>query len=313
MAKKIKRKRSQARKPAVLPLQSRTGPEGMMADLSRLMQEQEFESLDDAQAFMSRLLDEGGGQLPPSEPQSRAAQAQELAYQAWETPTDAGAAALARQALAIFPDCVDAYSILAETDAKSAEEARDYYRQGVDAGRRSLGAAFFAENAGHFWGMIETRPYMRARQGLADCLWAMGQKQDSIAHSEALLDLNPSDNQGIRDVLLSRYLALEHDARAERLFRQYRDDWSAAFLWSRVLFDLRQGDQVAAKADLKTAMKCNRHVANFFTGKRKLPAELPATYSPGSQDEAVLYVANFAEAWLASSDAMEWLIGRLAN
>jgi hypothetical protein len=53
---------------------------------------------------------------------------------------------------------------------------------------------------------------MRARQGLADCLWAMGQKQDSIAHSEALLDLNPSDNQGIRDVLLSRYLALGHDA-----------------------------------------------------------------------------------------------------
>lgn len=176
-----------------------------------------------------------------------------------------------------------------------------------------MGEAFFAENVGHFWGMIETRPYMRARQGLADCLWAMGQKQDSIAHSEALLDLNPSDNQGIRDVLLSRYLALEHDVGAERLFRQYRDDWSAAFLWSRVLFDLRQGDQVAAKADLKTAMKCNCHVANFFTGKRNLPAELPATYSPGNQDEAVLYMANFAEAWLASSDAMEWLIGRLAN
>lgn len=313
MAKKIKRKRARARKPAVFPLQSRIGPEGMMADLSRLMQEQEFESLDDARVFMNRLLDEGGGQLPPSEPQSRAAQAQELAYQAWELPTDAGAAALARQALAISPDCVDAYSILAETDAKSAEEACDYYRQGVDVGRRSLGEAFFVEHAGHFWGMIETRPYMRACQGLADCLWAMGREQDSIAHSEALLDLNPSDNQGIRDVLLSRYLALGNDAGAERLFRQYKDEWSAAFLWSRVLFDLRQGDQVAAKADLKTAIKCNRHVANFFTGKRKLPAELPATYSPGNQDEAVLYMANFAEAWLASSDAMEWLIGRLVN
>jgi tetratricopeptide (TPR) repeat protein len=285
----------------------------MMADLSRLMQEQEFESLDDVQAFMNRVLNDGGGQLPLSEPQSPAAQAQELAYQAWEAPTDAGAAALAWQALVISPDCADAYSILAETAAKSAEEARDYYRQGVDAGRRSLGEAFFAENAGHFWGMIETRPYMRARQGLADCLWAMGQKQDSLAHSEALLDLNPSDNQGIRDVLLSRYLALGHDAGAERLFRQFRDDWSAAFLWSRVLFDLRRGDKVAAKVDLRTAMKCNRHVANFFTGKRKLPAELPATYSPGNQDEAVLYMAAFAEAWLASSDAIEWLIGQLAN
>ena len=289
MAKKIRRKRAQARKPAALPLQSRIGPESMMADLSRLMQEQEFESLDDAQAFMNRLLNDGGGQLPTSEPQSPAVQAQELAYQAWEAPTAAGAAALARQALAISPDCVDAYSILAETDAKSAEEACDYYRQGVDVGRHSLGEAFFAENAGHFWGIIDTRPYMRARQGLADCLWTMGQKQDSIAHSEALLDLNPSDNQGIRDVLLARYLALGNDARAERLFRQYQDEWSAAFLWSRVLFDLRQGDQVAAKADLKTAIKCNRHVANFFTGKRKLPAELPAVgyaLSSGSATDA---------------------------
>ena len=27
---------------------------------------------------------------------------------------------------------------------------------------------------------------------------------------------------------------------------------------------------MAEKVDLKTAMKCNRHVANFFTGKRKV-------------------------------------------
>jgi tetratricopeptide (TPR) repeat protein len=313
MAKKIKQKQTQVRKPAAPLLQSRIGPEAMMADLSRLMQGQEFEGLDDAQAFMNRLLDEGGGRLPLSEPQSPAERAQALAYQAWEAPTDAEAAVLARQALEIFPDCVDAYSVLAETDARSAEEACDFYQQGVDAGRRSLGEAFFTEHAGHFWGMIETRSYMRARQGLADCLWAMGQEQDSIAHSEALLELNPGDNQGVRDVLLSRYLALGNDAGAERLFSQYRDDWSAVCLWSRVLLDLRRGDQVAAKADLKTAMKCNRHVVDFFAGKRKLPAELPATYSPGSQDEAVLYVAAFAEAWLASSNAMEWLIGRLGN
>jgi tetratricopeptide (TPR) repeat protein len=313
MAKKIKRKRSHARKPAAPPPERRIGPEAVMADLTRLMRGQEFESLADAQAFMNRLLDEGGEGLPPSEPQSPAERAQALAYQAWEAPTDDEAADLARQALAISPDCADAYNVLAETDARSAEEARDFYQQGVDAGRRSLGEEFFAENSGHFWGMIETRPYMRARQGLADCLWAMGRHQDSITHSEALLELNPNDNQGIRDVLLSRYLALRNDASAERLFRQYRGDRSAAFLWSRVLFDLRREDQTAAAAALNTAMKCNRHVADFLTGKKRLPAELPEMYSPGNQDEAVLYLTNFAEAWLASPDAMEWLLDRLAN
>ncbi len=313
MAKKIKPKRAKGSQSPVIPLPPRVGAETMMADLSRIMQEQDFANLDDAQRFMNRLLEEGGGQLPLSLSQSPAALAQDLAYQAWDAPTDRKAAALAREALSLSPDCTDAYNVLAETAAASPEEACDYYQQGVEAGVRQLGEKFFAANKGHFWGMIETRPYMRARQGLADCLWAMRREEESIAHSEAMLDLNPNDNQGIRDVLLSRYLALGNDAGAERLFRQYKDDWSAAFLWSRVLLDLRRGDHVTAKAALLAAMEYNSHVASFLTGKKKLPAQLPETYSSGSRDEAALYMASFAESWLVSSNALEWLISQLAN
>lgn len=314
MTQKRTGKRAASKKtPATPPLRNRIGAEGVMADLSRIMREQAFESLDDAQAFMNRLLKEGGGLVPPSRSQAPAEQAQALIYEAWEATTDRRAAALARQALEIFPDCADAYNVLAETEARSAEDARTFYQQGVDAGRRSLGEAFFREHTGHFWGMIETRPYMRARQGLADCLWALGRKRDSIAHSEALLELNPDDNQGIRHGLLSRYLAQGDDAGAERLFSRYAYDSSAAFLWSRVLLDLRRGDPVAAKADLLAAMDCNPHVAGFFTGKRKPPATLPDSYSPGDRNEAVLYIASFAEAWLASSDALDWLIGQVTN
>jgi tetratricopeptide (TPR) repeat protein len=313
MAKKNKPKRSKDSQSPVIPLPPRAGAETMMADLSRKMQEQNFINLDDAQRFMDRLLEEGGGRIPLSPPLSPSALAQDLAYQAWDAPTDRKAAALAREALALSPDCTDAYNVLAETVAASPEEACDYYQQGVDAGIRHFGEKFFAANKGHFWDMIETRPYMRARQGLADCLWATGREEESIAHSEAMLDLNPNDNQGIRDVLLSRYLVLGNDAGAERLFRQYKNDWSAPFLWSRVLLDLRRGDHVAAKAALLAAMEYNSHVASFLTGKKKLPAQLPETYSPGTRDEAVLYMASFAESWLVSSNALEWLISQLAN
>ena len=240
-------------------------------------------------------------------------QAQALIYRAWEARTQRQAAALARRALEMFPDCADAYTVLAGAEARSAEEARVLYEHGVDAGRRSLGQAFFDEHRGHFWGMIETRPYMRARQGLADCLWALGRKRESLAHCEALLELNPDDNQGIRHGLLSRYLALGNDIGAARLFRDYAHDASAAFLWSRVLLDLRRGDQVAAKEHLVLAMHGNPHVAGFFAGKRKPPARLPERYSPGDRNEAALYIANFAEAWLASADAMDWLTGQLGN
>ncbi len=240
-------------------------------------------------------------------------QAQALIDQAWEARTQRQAAALARRALEIFPDCADAYNVLAGAEARSAEDALVLYEHGVDAGRRSLGNAFFDEHRGHFWGMIETRPYLRARRGLADCLWALGRKRESLTHCEALLELNPDDDQGIRHGLLSRYLALGNDMGAARLFRDYPHDASAAFLWSRVLLDLRRGDQVAATEHLVLAMHGNPHVAGFFAGKRKPPARLPAHYSPGDRNEAALYIANFAEAWLASADAMDWLTGQLAN
>lgn len=240
-------------------------------------------------------------------------QAQALIDQAWEARTQRQAAALARRALEIFPDCADAYNVLAGAEARSAEDALVLYEHGVDAGRRSLGNAFFDEHRGHFWSMIETRPYLRARRGLADCLWALGRKRESLTHCEALLELNPDDDQGIRHGLLSRYLALGNDMGAARLFRDYPHDASAAFLWSRVLLDLRRGDQVAATEHLVLAMHGNPHVAGFFAGKRKPPARLPAHYSPGDRNEAALYIANFAEAWLASADAMDWLTGQLAN
>jgi tetratricopeptide (TPR) repeat protein len=243
----------------------------------------------------------------------RLEQAQALVYRAWEATTDREAAALAHEALERFPDCADAYRVLAESEARSANEARLFYQQAVDAGRRQLGEAVFDQQAGHFWGLIETRPYMRARQGLADCLWALGRKEDSIAHCEALLALNPDDNQGIRYGLLNRYLALGDDAAAERLFHRYAQDSSAAFLWSRVLLDLRRGDRVAAQEDLRTAMQGNPHVADLLTGKRTPPARLPEQFSPGDRHEAALYFAGFAEAWLASTDAREWLLDQLTK
>ena len=152
---------------------------------------------------------------------------------------------------------------------------------------------------------------MRARQGLADCLWALRRREESIAHGEALLALNPDDDQGIRYGLLSRYLAMGNEAGATRLFQQYAHDSSAAFLWSRVLLDLRRGDQVAAKQALHAAMQGNPHVAELFTGQRTPPARLPTQFSPGDRQEAAIYFAGFAEAWLASSDAMEWLLDQL--
>ena len=82
-----------------------------------------------------------------------------------------------------------------------AEEALEFYRKGVQAGEQALGPKGFKEYAGHFWGFLETRPYMRARAGLAATLNLLGEVHSAISHYQDMLRLNPNDNQGIRYVL----------------------------------------------------------------------------------------------------------------
>src|SRR3546814_10479040 len=122
-----------------------------------------------------------------------------MMYDAWEA-SGAERVALARAALDISPLCADAYVLLAEEEAGSQQDALALYRQGVEAGERALGDEFEGLS-GHFWGFLQTRPYMRARAGLAITLWRLGDQQAAIAHYRAMLILNPNDNQGIRYLL----------------------------------------------------------------------------------------------------------------
>src|SRR5438876_1676107 len=154
-------------------------------------------------AFLARLagpgLKEALKKVPSLSPQQ---EAQELAYRAMEAPTHKRALTLAQQARARDPDCVDALVTLAAASARSVEDLIAGLEKAVEVGERSLGAKCFEENKGHFWGMLETRPYMRARQQLADLLLDAGRVSEAIGHFEALLALNPNDNQGVRDILL---------------------------------------------------------------------------------------------------------------
>jgi len=147
------------------------------------------------------------GKSPPTDLEK----AQDLMWEAWDEPVPSKRIAMARRALEVSPDCADAYVLLAAETAKNHEEALDLYQKGIAAGERALGEKAFEENVGYFWGILETRPYMRARNGLAECLQEMGRTSEAIEHFKELLRLNPMDNQGNSDVLLMCYLDAGRD------------------------------------------------------------------------------------------------------
>ena len=288
-------------------------PAGVISKLDQPAQEwqdlEEGES--DEMPFFDRRAMEGAmfGMLPNAgtgDPQLD--QAQQLMYQAWDETNPAKRLSLAHQALATSPDCADAYVLLAEEEADTLGRALEYYRQGVAAGERALGKEYFEENAGYFWGLLETRPYMRAREGLAQALWRLNRTDEAAEHYYAMLRLNPGDNQGIRYSLVDLLLQVNQVDRLDELLQQYEDDYSSEWTYTRALLHFRkEGASAQANKTLAKALKQNSHVPAYLTGKKRIPNRLPDYIGFGDENEAISYAANHLNYWRRTPGAVAWL------
>jgi len=277
--------------------------ERVSGHLARLLNEREFENEEEAEAFLQELT--GGEIIAPA--RTPLQQAQDVMYDAWEATSRKQRVTMARKALVICPDCADAYVVLAEETVRTPEEARDLYAQGVAAAERALGEAF-KEYEGSFWGFVETRPYMRAREGLAQCLWLLEEHEAAIDHFSEMLRLNPNDNQGIRYILAACLLELGRNRELVDLLDRYEEDCSAAWAYSRVLAVLcREGASPKAAQQLDAALEINPFVPPLLLGDRPLPDRLPDHIGFGDENEAAHYVAEFGMGWLKTPEALGWL------
>ncbi|MBI4676360.1 MAG: SEC-C domain-containing protein [Elusimicrobia bacterium] len=287
----------------------RRAMEKVTFNLSRKLEGHEFGSPAEANRYLKELNESGELKESPA-PRSALEAAQNLMYEAFEEHLPHRRVGAARRALKISPDCADAYNLLAEETAASAEEARNLYRKGVEAGERALGREFFEKNAGHFWGLVETRPYMRAKAELARSLWELGDHESALGHWREMLRLNPNDNQGMRYVLAARLGELgRFDEVHDMVFgKQYRDDCGLEWLLMKALsvFAAKGPSQEAAAA-LREAMKDNEHFPEYFLGRKRLPRRLPATLAVGGEDEAVYCAKELIPAWRRVPGALDWL------
>lgn len=273
--------------------------------IARLLEGRAFESLAEVNAELERLNQEGA--LPESAARELTPleRAQELAYDAMEAH---GRLRIkrARQALAISEDCADAWVLLAEEAPHPA--AIERYERGVRAGAAAIGADRFAALHGEFWGHLETRPYMRARLGLAGVLRDVGRHDEALAHYRALLELNPGDNQGVRYLLLAALLDLGRNDEAGVLLAEYEDDIQALWPYGRLLWRFRvDGDTSRTREAFDSAVAANPHVVSYLLNPDSIPFGRPPYFTLGSREEAAYVADALVDAFAATDGALEWL------
>ena len=268
---------------------------------------QQFECIEEANVFLKAQLASGG--FPPVKKKGATPleKAQDIMYDAWDAQGNERIE-LAYKALSVSDECADAYVLLSHEAATNVTEAIRFLEDGVRAGERALGQKMFEEEAGYFWGILETRPYMRARFDLAHLLCLGGKRAEGIIHMQDLLRLNPGDNQGVRHELAVCLLEDGDLDALGNLLDEYPDEYSAVWFYSRALMKYRQeGRTPASDACLVEAFEQNRFVPLYLLGKKRFPARSPEYMSIGDDTEAIVYALDSERVWQDTRGALMWM------
>ncbi len=275
-----------------------------MTDLQRLLEAQDFKSEDDVRKFMDSLV---GQKIPsfPKEVLNFKEQAQDLVFAAYEmTPTKAKVNI--EKALQLDPDCIEAYEFLGSME-RTAELASVFFEKGIAIGRRVFGGKYFKEHKGMFWGIHETRPFMRCLQHYSDCLYSMRKVRECVTILEEMIELNPNDNQGVRDQLLLYLIQLDENKKFLKYSRMFEEDSMAFPLFNRALFAFKtEGETENSNEQLIKALKQNKFVAKRLLSNRPI-TELAAHYGIGDENEADYYASFAQHIWAQTKGAREWL------
>ncbi len=189
----------------------------------------------------------------------------------------------------------------------SLEEALLNIKTAIVTHERRWGPEFMEENRGHFWGLLETRPYMMVRLQLVKLFTLAEFYELAAREAEEMLTLNPSDNQGVRDPLRGLYLALAWLEELEALNKEYDDGFFATAAWSKVFLLFLKGQLKRAEKAATKAHEANPHVAGLLCGRKKPPKTMPDMYSPGSPEEAFICHDFLSVACAEHPTMVEWL------
>lgn len=171
----------------------------------------------------------------------------------------------------------------------------------------ALGPGAFERGDLHFWSDLQTRPYMRARFGLAQTLEDLDRPEEAVNHYRDLLRLNANDNQGVRELLLPLLLELDRDEEAGALLQEYAEDPSALWAYGRALWTFRgEGHGAEARRRLSDAVRANRYVLEYLTADRTMLNRPIDSYTFGSDEEAIVCSEHLGEAWRRTPGAVAW-------
>ena len=152
---------------------------------------------------------------------------------------------------------------------------------------------FDKENIGDFYGIFETRPYIRGLVTKAEYLLEDGKLNQAKNICKEVLRLNNSDNIGTRYLLMAIYATLEEEKDMIKLYKKYPEE-NLEMLFPLFALYYKLGNDKKAIEYLKRIDKCNPEFVKYFNGTLKPDKDVrPGYYRRGDSSEVFMYINRY--------------------
>lgn len=221
--------------------------------------------------------------------------ANELLEKAENAKTEKEAIKLAKKAYEICPACFDAILFQVDFEEDSLKRST-LLNEGLEKEKARLKKEGFfdKDSIGHFYGIFETRPYMRGLYTKADDLTTEGKIKQARDVCKEIIRLNENDNTGSRYLLMAIYAYLEEEKPMLELYKKYEEE-ALEMLFPIFVLYYKLGNDKKAKEYLKRINKANPNLVKVLKGQKVNPnSKTPAGYyQKGDVSEVLMYLNKY--------------------
>lgn len=200
----------------------------------------------------------------------------------------------AKQAYDMCPDCFEALLFQVHIEDNPLKRWK-LLEEGLEFEKNRLEdeGYFEKDNIGHFYGIFETRPYIRGLYAKADYLILDGKVKQARDVCKEILKLNENDNIGSRYLLMAIYAYLEEEKEMLKLYKKYEEE-NLEMLFPLFILYYKNGNDEKAKEYLTRINKANPYFIKFFKGTIKKNDDIPYRhYVKGDSSEVIMYFNEY--------------------
>lgn len=238
--------------------------------------------------------------------------AYEILEEAQNAKTEKEAIKLAKKAYEKSRECFDAILFQCDLEENGIKRMK-LLDEGLEFEKNRLKKEkyFDKENIGHFYGIFETRPYIRGLVIKAEYLLEEGKLRQAESVCKEVLKLNKNDNMGARYLLMAIYATLEEENDMLKLYQKYPEE-SLEMIFPLFALYYKLGNDKMAKEYLNRVDKCNSNFVKFFKGTIKESKEVNlGYYSRGDSSEIFMYFGRYDYLLITMPKLHEYVIENL--